>query len=89
MTKTLKEYSEIKEKKTKSDIELLRFMQFEQRYTTSNVQEFLKINHTATLQRLKKLTKQRYVRLISERIYKWEKIKDKKVVDDMRGYMFY
>ena len=89
MTKTLKEYSEIKEKKTKSDIELLRFMQFEKRYTTSNVQEFLKINHTATLQRLKKLTKQGYVRLISERIYKWEKIKDKKVVDDMRGYMFY
>lgn len=88
MTKNLKEYSQIKEKKTKTDEQLLKFMEYNRTYTTSNVQEYLKINHTATLQRLKKLAKQGYLRLIEDRIYRWEKIKDKEQKESYEGYYF-
>lgn len=89
MTKDLREYSQIKERKIKTDKQLLGFMKVNIIYTTNDVQQFLKINHTATLQRLKKLSRLGYVELINERVYKWRKLSDMKEKDDMGGYKFY
>ena len=89
MTKDLKEYFNIKERESKNDRQLLGFMKPETIYTTSDIQKFLKINHTATLQRLKKLSKLGYIKLINERIYKWIKLKDIEIKDDYRGQYFY
>ena len=89
MTKSLKEFSEIQERKIKTDKELLSFMKPKAIYTTNDIQKYLDINHTATLGRLKKLNKQGYVELINERIYKWKKLKDFIEIESVKGYKFY
>jgi len=88
---TVKEFNNIKERKIKSDSNLLGFMDFEENYTTNDIQKFLEINHTATLQRLKKLNRQGYLELVvtPKRNYRWKKIKDIKEKEDITGYMFY
>lgn len=88
MTKSLREFSNIKERRTKNDKQLLGFMKPDTIYTTSNIQKFLEINHTATLQRLKKLSRLGYIRLINERIYKWIKLKDIEEKEDYSGWTF-
>ena len=89
MTKSLKEFSEIQERKIKSDDELLGFMKPDVIYTTNDIQKYLDINHTATLGRLKKLSRLGYVQLINERIYRWKKLKDMEIEESMDRYMFY
>lgn len=89
MTKTLKEFLDIQERKIKTDKELLSFMDQDTIYTTNDIQKYLDINHTATLGRLKKLNKQGYVKLINERIYKWKKLKDFEEEESVKGYKFY
>ena len=88
---TVKEFNNIKERKIKSDSDLLGFMDLEESYNTNDIQKFLEINHTATLQRLKKLNRQGYLELVvtPKRNYLWKKIKDIKEKEDMTGYMFY
>ena len=88
---TVKEFNNIKERKIKSDSNLLGFMDFEENYTTNDIQKFLEINHTATLQRLKKLNRQGYLELVvtPKRNYRWKKIKDIEEKEDVTGYMFY
>ena len=85
----IKQYDLIKERKIKSDRELLDFMEMDREYTTNDVQRFLEINHTATLQRLKKLRRLEFIKLINKKIYFWSKIKDMPEKDDTRGYKFY
>jgi len=86
----LKDYRDIKEKVVRTDKELLKFMQSMILYTTNDIQEFLEINHTATLQRLKKLVPGGYIKLYTNnRIYQWEKIKDMEDKEIYRGYGFY
>ena len=89
MTKSLKEFSNIKERNTRNDTQLLEYMRTDVIYTTSDIQKFLEINHTATLQRLKKLSKLGYIKLINERIYKWVKLKDMVEKEDYKGWMLY
>jgi len=88
---TVKEFNNIKERKIKSDSDLLGFMDFEESYITNDIQKFLEINHTATLQRLKKLNRQGYLELVvtPKRNYRWKKIKDIEEKEDITGYMFY
>ena len=88
---TVKEFNNIKERKIKSDSNLLGFMDFEENYNTNDIQKFLEINHTATLQRLKKLNRQGYLELVvtPKRNYRWKKIKDIEEKEDVTGYMFY
>lgn len=58
-------------------------------YTTNQVQKFLDINHIATLGRLKKLQRQKYIKLtMRKRIYRWEKIKDIPEAEIFEGYKF-
>ena len=83
-------YRSIKEKVVRSDNDLLRFMHPMILYTTNDIQKFLEINHTATLQRLKKLSKAGYITLYNNnRIYQWEKVKNMKEKDILKGYGFY
>ena len=83
----LKKYSTIKEKKSKSDRELLLFMKEGELYITSKIQKFLDINHTATLGRLKKLQKLKYIkRRMRKRIYHWEKILDMEEPEIYEGF---
>lgn len=73
----IKKFSNIKEKITKSDRELLRFLKEGQTYTTNDVQKYLDINHTATLGRLKRLKKDGYLEVsMNRRVYYWKKIGD-------------
>jgi len=82
-------YSKIKEKKSKNDQELLLFMKREELYTTNQIQKFLDINHTATLGRLKKLKRDKFIKLtMKKRIYRWEKIKDIPEKQLYAGYKF-
>jgi len=86
----LSKFFKIKECKIKKDKDMLRFMHEGQSYTTNEMQKFLEINHTATLQRLKKLANQGFLKLhINKRIYNWEKIKDMKEEEIISGYKFY
>jgi len=86
----LNKFYKIKERKIRKDRDLLRFMNTTQQYTTNDIQKFLEINHTATLQRLKKLEKLGFLVLhINRRIYNWEKIKDIQDEDMIAGYKFY
>lgn len=84
----IKEYKKIKERKVKDDSVLLDFMEMEKWYTTNDIQKFLNINHTATLQRLKKLSKRGYIELGVHKIYRWKKIKSLEEVEIMDGYKF-
>lgn len=88
---TVKEFNNIKERKIKSDSDLLGFMDLDEHYTTNDIQKFLEINHTATLQRLKKLNRQGYLELVvtPKRNYHWKKIKDIEEKEDVTGYMFF
>ena len=76
MTKNLREFKDIKESIIVTDKQLLDFMKFRNTYTTNDLQKFLTINHTATLQRLKKLHIRGFLDLINERIYRWRKLKN-------------
>lgn len=88
---TVKEFNNIKERKIKSDSNLLGFMDFDENYTTNDIQKFLNINHTATLQRLKKLNRQGYLKLVvtPKRNYRWKKIKDIEEKESLTGWQFY
>ena len=87
----IKEFNSIKERKSISDSELLNFMNFEENYITNDIQKFLNINHTATLQRLKKLNRLGYLKLVitPKRNYCWQKIKDIEEKEDLRGWYLY
>ena len=87
----IKEFNNIKERKIKTDSDLLEFLDFNEIYVTNDIQKFLEINHTATLQRLKKLNRQGYLKLIvtPKKNYCWEKIKDIEEKEDWTGYAFY
>ena len=87
----IKEFNNIKERKIKTDSDLLEFLDFNETYITNDIQKFLEINHTATLQRLKKLNRQGYLKLIvtPKKNYCWEKIKDIEKKEDWTGYAFY
>ena len=83
----LKKYSNIREKRSKNDQELLLFMRPGELYITNQIQKYLDINHTATLGRLKKLQRQGYIKLkMKRRIYHWEKIKDIPEKEIFEGY---
>jgi len=84
----IKEYKKIKEREVKDDSVLLDFMEMKTWYTTNDIQKFLNINHTATLQRLKKLSKRGYIELGVYKIYRWKKIKSLEEVEIMDGYKF-
>lgn len=86
----LNKFYKIKETKIKKDKDMLKFMHTGKRYTTNDIQKFLEINHTATLQRLKKLVRQGFLKLhVHRRIYNWEKIKDIEEEEITGGYKFY
>jgi len=85
----IKQFNEIKERQVKDDRDLLDFMKKDEWYTTNDVQKFLKINHTATLQRLKKLNERSYIELKIDKIYKWLKVKDMEEKEIIGGYKFY
>ena len=86
----LNKFFKIKENKIKKDKDMLKFMHIGKRYTTNDIQKFLEINHTATLQRLKKLVRQGFLKLhVHRRIYNWEKIKDIEEEEITGGYKFY
>jgi len=86
----LNKFYKIKQRKIRKDKDLLGFMNTTQQYTTNDIQKFLEINHTATLQRLKKLEKLGFLTLhINRRVYNWEKIKDMADEDIIAGYKFY
>ena len=73
----LKEYEALKEKKLKSNKELLQFMSQSQAYTTTELQIFLGIQHPAALQRLKKLKRDEFIELkVSGKTHYWKKIKE-------------
>jgi len=64
-------------------------MKKEELYTTNQIQKFLDINHTATLGRLKKLKRDKFIKLtMRKRIYQWEKIKDIPEKELYSGYKF-
>jgi DNA-binding Lrp family transcriptional regulator len=85
----LEKYYSIKERKEKSDRELLKFFKKDNRYSTTDVQEFLGVNNAATLGRLKKLKKAGYLGLkIERRVYNWFKIKDIKEDQIVDGWLF-
>ena len=86
---TIKQFHLIKERKVREDRDLLGFMEMNQVYTTNDIQKFLLINHTATLQRLKKLKKLGYLKLENRKIYYWIKIKDMEIENDIKGWTFY
>jgi predicted HTH transcriptional regulator len=73
----LKDYLALPEKTLKSNRELLDFMDSEKAYTTTDLQNFLKIQHPAALSKLKKLKANGYLELkISGKSHYWRKIKE-------------
>jgi len=79
----LREYEQLKEKKLKSNKELLGFMTEIEAYTTTELQRFLGIQHPAALQRLKKLKRDGFIELkISGKTHYWKKAKDWPEADD-------
>lgn len=73
----IKEYQNIKQRKTKSNKELIEFMEFGKEYTTTDIKGFLQINKNATLQRLRNLEKDGYLESRkNRRVYLWKKVKD-------------
>lgn len=87
---SLKDFNKIVEKKNKTNKELLKFMEDGRVYSTNEIQKFLDINQTATLQRLKKLASNEYIELFkNDRIYQWKKIKEIEDKENYSGYGFY
>lgn len=87
---SLKDFNKIVEKKNKTNKELLKFMEDGRVYSTNEIQKFLDINQTATLQRLKKLASNGYIELFkNDRIYQWKKIKEIEDKENYSGYGFY
>ena len=85
----LEEYYGIKEKKEKSDRELLKFFNAGKYYTTNDIQKYLNVNNAATLGRLKKLKHGDYIGLkIIKRIYNWYKIRDMDEEQILDGWLF-
>jgi DNA-binding Lrp family transcriptional regulator len=85
----LNEYFNIKEKKEKSDRELLKFFKPDTMYTTNQIQEFLGVNNAATLGRLKKLKRGGFLELkIIKRIYHWYKVKEMDEKQIITGWLF-
>lgn len=73
----LKQYYKLPEQASKSDKQLLDFLDPNLAYTTTEVQGFLKIEHPATLSRLKKLEELGYVeKRWEKRKHIWHKIKE-------------
>ncbi len=61
----------------KNDKQLLDYMEYDKAYTTTDIQKYLKIEHPATLQRLKKLEKKGFVeKRWDKRRHLWRKLKD-------------
>jgi len=73
----LKDYHSLEERPTKSNKQLLDFMDVNSAYTTTDLQKFLSIQHPATLQRLKRLTRLGYleIKVIGNTNY-WHKLQD-------------
>lgn len=73
----IKEYNELPEKALKSNKELLDHMSKTEAYTTTDLQNFLKIQHPAALSKLKKLKVNGYLELkVSGKCHYWAKIKE-------------
>ena len=73
----LDKYYKLPEQAFKSDKQLLDYMAKDLAYTTTELQGFLKIEHPATLQRLKKLEAKGFVdRREEKRKHLWHKIKE-------------
>lgn len=77
MVINLKDYNNLEQRATKSNQQLLEFMNEDSAYTTTDLQKFLSIQHPATLQRLKRLTRLGYLELkvIGTTNY-WHKLKE-------------
>jgi len=85
----LEEYYEIKEKKEKSDRELLSFFKINKHYTTNDIQKYLNVNNAATLGRLKRLKHSKFIGLkIIKRVYNWYKIRDMDEEQILEGWLF-
>lgn len=74
---SLKEYTNIKEKKLVNNEALLDFMRFETEYTTPDIRRFLQISRNAVIQRLRDLEKKGYVSSRQHRhVFIWKKMRD-------------
>lgn len=74
---TEKEYIALPTKNLKTNKELLEFMDKDKAYTTTDLQNFLNIQHPAALSKLKKLKLGEYLELkISGKSHYWKKLKN-------------